>query len=188
MGLDISAVTKYKIHELNASSRGKLDCAGFFGVHQPKTFEKHLSGDIKEGVICEIIEQADSEYSNGYAGHSVFRNELAWVAGYKGKTTPKPNYLDPEFERKSYEHNFPYVAGMYEVEDLTLEMPFVAIIHFSDCEGIIGNKLCRVLSKDFSKYRDSAKEKLDEWSFKKYEELALCVQSAAVSGGFLRFW
>lgn len=73
---------------------------------------------------------------------------------------------------------------MYQKEDLKLTDDFVAIIHFSDCEGVIGNELCRELDKAFDNHAEKAST--GDW-FGKYQDMAKCVKAAAESGGFLYF-
>lgn len=64
--------------------------------------------------------------------------------------------------------------------------PFYEIVHFSDCEGVIGPKTSAKLAKDFEDHLDKARSDLDEYSFGKYEEWLKAFQTAA-DDGLVRF-
>jgi hypothetical protein len=68
-----------------------------------------------------------------------------------------------------------------------LDKPFVELIHFSDCEGVIGSKVSAKLAKDFEDHRDLFKayfEKLEkdemhEWCVVQYDNWMKAFQLAA---------
>ncbi|MCP3679919.1 MAG: hypothetical protein GY782_06460 [Gammaproteobacteria bacterium] len=180
MGLDVYAVTKYEIIE-NPTEKQKDDLTK---IYQPKDFEVHLGESLSNGMYVNRIHCGESDYQSGYGNHSYFREYLAELAGYKRIKVKKPDYSDPDYSNKDYQHRFPHIYGMYQTDGLTIEHDFVAIIHFSDCEGVIGNELCKVLDASFDKYMDKAK--VSDW-FDKYKSMADCVKEAAESGGYLDF-
>lgn len=51
-----------------------------------------------------------------------------------------------------------------------IDVPFLELIHFSDCEGIIGPKTSAKLYKDFEKYRDKFKKESKERTRKENED------------------
>lgn len=177
MGLDVYAVTKYNIVENPTVDEADDLCQ----IYQPEGFESHLCGLI-DGSHFDMVE-CDGDYSIGYGGHSQFREFLAEIAGYKKAETIMPDYSDDDFMNKSYAHRFPHITGMYE-QDVEFTDDFVAIIHFSDCEGVIGNDYCKTLDDAFDKHMSKASGSNFE---KKYKEMAECVKAAANSGGFLYF-
>ena len=74
-----------------------------------------------------------SEYdfrAGSYSGYNEWRRQLARLAGYASD------------------------RAVWEQPDL--EGPFVELINFSDCEGVIGPKLCAKLAKDFADFQDAA--------------------------------
>lgn len=178
MGLDVYAVTKYTVIE-NATEDQQDD---FYCIYQPEGFSEHLGSSIKHGMIVDFKE-IDGEYRSGYIQHSHFREFLASLV-YPCVQIEKPSYSDPDYGNKDYQHRFPHVHGMYQNDNLKLDDDFVAIIHFSDCEGVIGNELCKVLDAAFDKHMDKASS--SDW-FGKYKDMAECVKAAAESGGFLYF-
>lgn len=180
MGLDVYAVTKYEIIE-NPTDEQKEDMST---IYQPDDFTSHLGESLKSGMVINKIECGDSDYRSGYGQHSYFREFLCELAGYPKKDCKKPDYSDPDYSQKDYNHRFPFINGMYSVEGLSFENDFVAIVHFSDCEGVICNEFCKVLDVAFDKHMDKAKD--SEW-FDRYINMAACVKEAANSGGYLDF-
>lgn len=178
MGLDVHAVTKYEVIE-NATDEQIED---HYSIWQPDDFIEHLGENLKSGMIVDKKE-TDGHYRSGYGRHGYFRDFLASLV-YPCVQIEKPSYSDSNYSDKEYQHRFPYVHGMYQKEDLKLEDDFVAIIHFSDCEGVIGNELCLALDKAFDKHMEKAVE--SDWS-KAYKDMAECVKAAANSGGYLDF-
>lgn len=178
MGLDVNAVTKYEVIE-DATEEQKED---FGYIYQPDHFKDHLGSNLKNKMVINVLE-TEGEYQSGYGRHSYFRDFLASLV-YPCVQIPKPSFDDPEYSNKDYQHRFPHVHGMYQKSDLQLEDDFVAIIHFSDCEGVIGNELCKVLDASFDKYMNKASD--SEW-FGQYKAMAECVKAAATSGGYLYF-
>lgn len=180
MGLDVNAVTKYKIIE--NPTEGQAD--DFAKIYQPDEFKDHLGDALSNGMVINEIECGDNDYRSSYGRHSYFREFLAELAGFPCEEIDKPDFSDPDYSNKDYQHRFPFVHGMHQTENLTLKNDFVAIIHFSDCEGVIGNELCKVLDIAFDKHMTKASE--SKW-FDKYKDMAGCVKDAAISGGYLRF-
>lgn len=178
MGLDVYAVTKYEV--INDASICNED--DLRTIWQPEGFRGHLGEKLKHEMLVDVKE-CGGDYSSGYGSHSHFRDFLASLV-YPCVQIEEPSFSDPDYNNKSYQHRFPHVHGMYQKKDLKIEDEFVAIIHFSDCEGVIGNELCVLLDKAFDKYMEKASG--SDW-FGKYKAMAECVKLAAESGGYLDF-
>ena len=91
-------------------------------------FVNHSAG------VEEVPYTAENEMSfraGSYSGYNQWRNELAVFAGYDSA----------EF--------------VWEMEH-PWGKPFVELINFSDCEGIIGPDLCQKLAKDFTTHHEDA--------------------------------
>ncbi|EBS4516446.1 hypothetical protein DQT32_03320 [Salmonella enterica subsp. enterica serovar Braenderup] len=48
--------------------------------------------------------------------------------------------------------------------------PFIELLQYSDCEGVIGAKCSAKLANDFAIYELDARQALDDYSFAKYKE------------------
>lgn len=79
----------------------------------------------------------------------------------------------------AYDEHMHFRAGSYfgynDWRDSLHEMvkdiednPFSELIYFSDCEGVLGPKICAKLYQDFLKYDSKAKE-LDEYFYDRYK-------------------
>lgn len=178
MGLSACAVTKYEIIE--SATDDQRDDFGY--IHNHENFLKHLGSNLKNGMVVNKLE-TNGRYRSSYLNHSHFREFLASLV-YPCVQIEKPSFSDPDFDEKNYQFHFPHLHGMYQKDNLSLCDDFVAIIHFSDCEGVIGNELCKVLDLSFDKYMDKASG--SEW-FEQYKRMAECVKFAAESGGYLSF-
>ena len=173
MGLDIISVLKYEQTDDDEDS---------YTIDNGDYFNDRLC-DLKRGDRIRIVETGEC-FRMSYMGYGYFREWLAELAGYPKKETPKPHYSDVNYEGKLYYHTKPHINGMYN-SGFKLEDDFAAIIHFSDCEGFIGNRLCKVLKDSLLKHYDKAQHY--EYYTEKYNELLACVTDAADSGGFLMF-
>lgn len=179
MGLDVHAVTKYNIIE-NPTDEQSDDLGH---IYQHEAFHDQLGESLKQGMCIEMLE-CDGDFSMGYMGYGHFREFLASLA-YPKATQDKPDFMDDDYENKHRRWMFPHIAGMYDKEDLQLDDDFVAIIHFSDCEGVIGNEYCKILDATFDKYMNAVTEDMQYYT--KYHDMADCVKKAAQSGGYLDF-
>jgi hypothetical protein len=64
--------------------------------------------------------------------------------------------------------------------------PFAELIHFSDCEGIIGPRTAAKLAADFDAWAERAEKALDEWDRRIYQNFRQAFHTAA-AGGVVRF-
>lgn len=79
--------------------------------------------------------------AGSYTGYSLWRDELARLAGY------------PVAEREQYGEKVPsHSRGAWN----STAGPFFELINFSDCEGTIGTAVSQKLARDFAEFRDRA--------------------------------
>jgi hypothetical protein len=97
-------------------------------------------------------------WSSSYSGHSVARAKLAEMVGFVAD----------------------WVA--WSVPETG---PFVELINFTDCDGVIGPELCAKLAKDFQEHRQTALE-IGGTFYKWYEAYRKGFKFAS-DGGAVRF-
>jgi hypothetical protein len=64
--------------------------------------------------------------------------------------------------------------------------PFIELIHFSDCEGVINSKISKKLLADFELYEEQAKKE-DEWFYKIYQNFKEAFEIAGNKNGVVIF-
>jgi hypothetical protein len=121
-------------------------------------FEEHGKGveDTPYTSEGEISFRAGS-----YGSYNGWRNSLAVFAGYGSA-------------QDVWEMDHPWGT------------PFIELINFSDCEGVIGPDLCKKLSEDFtSKRKDAivfALEHNDDWFMRTYDDFMEALTFASDRG------
>lgn len=60
--------------------------------------------------------------------------------------------------------------------------PFIELIQYSDCEGVIGTECSTKLAKDFAMYELKAQSFFDDYSFQKYKEWREMFEYASENG------
>lgn len=124
--------------------------------------------DIKNGHAYRY--QDDKCFHAGsYFGYGQWRNKLAELAGY-----PESEDSSNQFKHSAYVWEHP--------ELLEQKSPFVELINFTDCDGIIGPKTSAKLAQDFDNYMDKASQVNDEWFFCLYKQWANAFHFAANNG------
>lgn len=120
-----------------------------------------------------VYNAADSFGFNAgsYGGYNMWRNRLAKLAGY-----PEGTYKQCGEDRPSY-----CVACWNGAQG-----PFAELIHFSDCEGVIGTAVSKKLAADFAAFDDKAKTTEDEHFYAKYQDWRKAFEMAA-NGGAVQF-
>lgn len=71
---------------------------------------------------------------------------------------------------------------IWESFDKWDDKPFVRLINFSDCEGVIGSDIAKVLAKDFADFQERADQHPDDWFRVKYADWRRAFELAAQSG------
>lgn len=138
--------------------------------------------------------QPDELDENGYPMDDGYEDENGeWITTYSFKCWNHPEFFDRSegIESAAYylAEDEAVVMGMsyggyntwrrmlsrmvgFGVEDVwdgrVTEGPFVELINFSDCEGVIGPVVCAKLLKDFEENEDMARQYDDERFYKVY--------------------
>jgi len=106
--------------------------------------------------------------AGSYSGYSEWRNELAKLAGYPA-VRHESGYKPPEDLHS---------AGAWE----RTEGPFWELIHFSDCEGVIGPKTSAKLAADFATFQEKADAHPDQWFRDRYAKWREAFELASNDG------
>ncbi len=141
-------------------------------------------GSLKQNSVYEYCGNG-SFRAGSYSGYNSFRKELLALVSseniedyWKNNSTfIEYRYIDMNREKK--------LNNILENGNSKIKItPFLELIYFSDCEGLIGPEICEKLYKDFIKYNDVAKEKLSEWHYELYCEF---MKSTSITGCVLHF-
>jgi len=106
--------------------------------------------------------------AGSYGGYNHWRDKLAEMAGY-----PKGSYNEYGKEWKSY------AASVWNNPK---PGPFMELIHFSDCEGILGEEVATRLAADFEQFQEKAETFDDEYFLSKYNDWRKAFELAASNG------
>lgn len=165
MGLDISAY-----RQLKAAPDAKMEdgCPVDWQhiVHLRTDYtEKHFPGR-SEGLAPGVYSFAERHDFRGgsYSGYGMWRDELAKFAGY-------PQAEESEFGRT-------HSAGAWAADG----GPFWELIHFFDCDGVIGPVVAAKLAKDFAEHQERANSFGDDYWRQKYSAWRVAFEMAADSG------
>lgn len=173
MGLDITAYSKLE----------KVDCVfnadgepihpesrlplrdDYFQAHVNSDFPDR-AGSIEDSAIYRY-KRAIPLHAGSYMGYNQWREQLAELAGY------------PLVEYERWGQKWPsHAASTYD----RTEGPFWELIHFSDCEGIIGPEASAKIARDFADHQAKADTHEDEWFRSKYNEWRAAFELAAQNG------
>lgn len=176
MGLGVSAFSKLR----------KLD-ALFDADGEPvdPTTRERICNAVSVYVNCDFPGRADELEDRGvyafegstrfhagsYGGYNAWREQLAKLAGY-----PKQD-VDPAHRYR--EHSAAAWLGLAE------GLPFVELVNFSDCEGVIGAGVAAKLARDFADFDERAAG-VGDYFYEKYREWRQAFELAA-DGGCVRF-
>lgn len=146
MGLDITAyrgLTKAQpgegVHPRYAEEAD--DDNGWFRLYVESGFAGRAD-EIEDRAIYRAADRFDFP-AGPYSGYSEWRDALAELAGYP--TAPHPS---------SYRLGQSSHAASVWADPKP--GPFMELIHFSDCEGVIGTAVSAKLAKDFVAFQDKA--------------------------------
>jgi hypothetical protein len=93
--------------------------------------------------------------AGSYSGYSVWRNQLAEMAGYSTAVVAGDRYAEL----------YPAARGVHLDPQ---PGPFVELINFSDCEGVIGPETSAKLAQDFAAFQEKADAHPDDWFRDRY--------------------
>lgn len=88
-----------------------------------------------------------------------------------------------------------YLVGITDIHQLwddhpageSPDVPFGALLHFSDCEGVIGPEVSKSLADDFQAWEAAAVVHADEHWRRKYQEWKKAFCLVAENGGWVDF-
>lgn len=168
MGLDISAYSKL-VEAPDAERDGDnelVDYDNYREFYFNQDFPGREEG-LKEGMAYKLGDDSHGFRAGSYGGYSVWRNELAKMAGYaEGKQTGE-----------DYADRFPHAAQAWQDGS----GPFYEQIQFSDCDGTIGPVVSAKLAKDYADYAAKA-EQIGGRFWELYQEWQKAFQIAADCG------
>lgn len=167
MGLDVTAYKNVKLVGIAADGdewEEKFDYNKTDWVYPDQDFLDKLP-PIQPGGVYEYGDKFGF-HPGAYSSYNEWRNELSLMAlGVEARTV----WANP---------------ARYK--------PFVELINFSDCEGVLGTEVCRKLLQDFMDHQEKANsyqgadEDETEWFVRKYHDWLRAFEYAA-DGGYIRF-
>jgi hypothetical protein len=155
VGLDISYYSNLKpAPDAPRDEYGEVDYAAFFTAHDGELDLR--APDLAPGVYA--FDKMGKFRAGSYGGYNQWRAQLAQLAGY-----PSDRYV-------------------WDHEQELLGKPFVELISFSDCEGVIGPAVSAKLAGDFAAFQAKADAHEDEWFRSKYADWRAAFEAAAKGG------
>ncbi len=133
-----------------------------------------LADGLEDGA-CYSYAESEHVFARSYAGYAVWRETLARLAGY-----PLDSFLNT-FGVQENSHAASAWHG--NVPD---GAPFVELVNFSDCEGVIGPVVAAKLLRDFVEFDGRAKTIVDDRFYVGYCQLKRGLELAS-DGGALEF-
>lgn len=176
MGLDISAYRKIaKVDAVFDAGGEPIDPTTRESIEYDMQAYRNdefpgRADDIEDRAIYRA-QECMGFHAGGYGGYNHWRNELAKLAGY-----PLGQY---EQYGKPWDS---YCVACWN----GATGPFSELIHFSDCEGVIGAAVAAKLAKDFADFQDAADKHEDQRFTLKYAEWRKAFEMAA-DGGAVTF-
>lgn len=172
MGLDITAYSELKKAECGNAFDEFGDIADGFVQFYVNTDFPSRADDVIDNVAYEYGEEV-SFRAGSYGGYNAWRDKLAEMAGYQ-----QGAYEEYGRTRKSFAAT---------VWNNPIPGPFMELINFSDCEGVIGTKVSKKLAGDFAEYQADADAHPDADFRDKYAEWRSAFEFASNKGA-VKFW
>lgn len=148
-------VFSYSGLELVDADRDASDDGGKVKFYIEDFFAERANDIVHEGVYR--YETTYHFRAGSYKGYNRWRNQLAIMAGFA-----------------SDDDAFQAYGG-----------PFWELIHFSDCQGVIGTEVAKKLANDFAQYEEQAKV-IDDYFYDRYADFKRAFELAA-NNGAVRF-
>lgn len=167
MGLDIS-YGKNIVAQPNAERDEEGDL-----IDWENLVELYVNPDYKQRAIGIIEGCAYACTDTGgfragsYGGYNAWREELAKLAGYKA--------IDVGYGSSGKKHAHSVWAN-------PIDGPFMELINFSDCEGVIGHVVSAKLAKDFAEFQDKADSNISSLFTDTYNNFRLAFEFASENG------
>jgi hypothetical protein len=139
--------------------------------------EFHVDGHSRvtesDGIKRNTAYKADKDFhfrAGSYSTYNSWRNQLAKLAGYEPKIVDR------------YETGNPQIRYDQTVWDNPVDGPFMEIINFSDCDGVIGAEVSKKLAADFAEFQEKADLEDAMWFQKTYTDFRKAFEMAADGG------
>lgn len=164
MGLDVTAYSKL---EKVGAAKGAGEYSANFDWHNhvfvyPLQDYPERMPPIEPGAIYQYQTPCFHFRAGSYAAYNKWREWLSLMA----------LGIEPQ--------------GVWNNPMAYASKPFFELIHFSDCEGILGTEVCRELAQDFAGFQTQADQHLDEWFRRKYTDWRQAFELAS-DGGLVKF-
>lgn len=166
MGLDITAYSKLEYLELMDvgaweekywSHERDMPFTTVIAYHWAEEYADRAI-PIVQGGVYKIGGEEFGFRAGSYSGYNHWRAQLSLMA-----TGLSPSTIWAASERYA-------------------DVPFYALINFSDCEGIIGAIVSTQLAADFARYQPQADRRADAWFREKYAAWRKAFEIAADDG------
>lgn len=148
MGLSISGYNKVKIVDRIVDP--DIDYPLFYTEYN--SYFIYQLGTLRKNSIY-MMSDLSEKYSfsiGSYSFYNKWRNDLAIMAGYMDAKNV--------WNDKSFKPNNLRLIKLNKINNKEIIIkPFYELIKFSDCEGLIGNIVCKKLYQDFVDFDDAAK-------------------------------
>lgn len=147
MGLDISYVSRINFERRREPDFEEIDQNSVFLYPNDSLLDQ--SEGIKGGeYVCEGIH--GSFRAGSYSGYSSWRRTLAKMIGWEIEDLWQ--HVGTLVQRNENLNDV-----LNESDELKVDIPFVELLNFSDCEGFIGPKTSAKLYLDFLEWDEKAK-------------------------------
>lgn len=147
MGLDISYASKINFERRREPDFEEIDQNGVFLYPNDSLLDQ--SEGIKGGEY--VFEGIQGSFRAGsYSGYSSWRRTLAKMIGWEIEDLWQ--HVGTLVQRNENLNDV-----LNESDELKVDIPFVELLNFSDCEGFIGPKTSAKLYLDFLEWDEKAK-------------------------------
>lgn len=168
MGLDISYHSNIDLKN-PCSDRDSADVYLY-----PNDMIFGQSDGIKGGeYLCEGIH--DSFRAGSYSGYSSWRKTLARLIGWEVEDLWA--HVATLVQR-----NDNLNGVLSESDEFSVDIPFIELLNFSDCEGFIGPKTSAKLHSDFLEWDEKAKAVDQGYFYEKYKDWTKAFEVASDGG------
>ena len=169
MGLDISYGKNITpAPDAERDENGELvDWDNFTDFYPNPHYEGRSLGILK-GVAYKY-EDGGGFRAGSYGGYNMWREELAKLAGYPAIE------MDSGYGGTSIKH-------VHSVWANPVDGPFMELINFSDCEGVIGPNVSAKLAKDFAEFQEKASSHSNEHFVNIYGEFRKAFEYGSENG------
>lgn len=189
MGLDLSVVKNLKFigkkDDYTDEERDDMYDKHIYLYKNDLLFEQSdgMESGFYDGDYCSNLEHVGWSYS----GYSQWRNNLIDFIGYTN--------IDTLDEKLRYVVRDKKIGRVLD-EDSSIQIPFVELCYYSDCEGFIGPKTSAKLYKDFVEKKDEylkftanklGEERANDYYTKRYNDLSEYFRVASEENGAVIF-